>query len=357
MSALLHALVYMTSKNFQMCPELPSSALVDGDSEQFLPLTSVLSRWNVPRFRKESNLCMSEAVFEKFDYQKPVMRRRKQTEEFDPRPDDCRGNAKQLLGTLLDNVRGESLGISLLFDERHSQSGNLHADTSLPSTPAVKETVEAFKESLWMSPSQLRHIELSTGTQRNSPEWYSIRKYRITASRFGEILHRHLDTPPDRLVLSILQLRKFSSLATTWGIENETKAIQAYMDHKRSCGVDTFVVAPCGFFVCESHPFLGATPDGAVHDPSATYQPYGFLEVKCPYSHRNHTLAEACEMPGFFCRLETCSDGTQQIKLRVNHSYYAQVQGQMAVGNRPWCDFVVYTTKDVSVERIDFDAT
>jgi len=27
----------------------------------------------------------------------------------------------------------------------------------------------------------------------------------------------------------------------------------------------------------------------------------------------------------------------------------------MAVGNRPWCDFVIYTTKGVSVERIHFD--
>jgi len=27
----------------------------------------------------------------------------------------------------------------------------------------------------------------------------------------------------------------------------------------------------------------------------------------------------------------------------------------MAVGDRPWCDFVVYTTKGISVQRIEFD--
>jgi len=37
----------------------------------------------------------------------------------------------------------------------------------------------------------------------------------------------------------------------------------------------------------------GARPDGAVHDSSATDRPYGFLEVKCPYSHRDRTPAEA----------------------------------------------------------------
>ena len=59
-------------------------------------------------------------------------------------------------------------------------------------------------------------------------------------------------------------------------------------------------------------------------------------------------------MPGFCCELDTQSDGTQLIKLWCNHLYYAQVQGQMAVGDRPWCDFVIYT-KSISIERIYFD--
>lgn len=40
-----------------------------------------------------------------------------------------------------------------------------------------------------------------------------------------------------------------------------------------------------------------------------------------------------------------------------NLSYYAQVQGQMGVGGRPWCDFVVYTKKGISVERVPFNET
>ena len=34
---------------------------------------------------------------------------------------------------------------------------------------------------------------------------------------------------------------------------------------------------------------------------------------------------------------------------------YAQVQGQMAIGERMWCDFVVFTFKGVSVQRIFFN--
>lgn len=40
------------------------------------------------------------------------------------------------------------------------------------------------------------------------------------------------------------------------------------------------------------------------------------------------------------------------VKLKESHVYYSQVQGQMGVGGRSWCDFVVYTKSGIHVERI-----
>ena len=130
----------------------------------------------------------------------------------------------------------------------------------------------------------------------------------------------------------------------------------AYIHHQHSCGRSDLTVGPCGFFISEQqHPFLGATPDGTVYDPTNPEQPFGFLEVKCPYSHRDRTPTEACAMPAFCCELDTQSDDSQLIKLRRSHPYYAQVQDQMAVGDQPLCDFVIYT-KSISIERIYFDS-
>ena len=42
-------------------------------------------------------------------------------------------------------------------------------------------------------------------------------------------------------------------------------------------------------------------------------------------------------------------------KLKQHHAYYAQVQRQMGCTEAQWCDFVVYTKKGMSVERITFD--
>ena len=57
-------------------------------------------------------------------------------------------------------------------------------------------------------------------------------RYRITASRFGEILRRRSTTSPDWLVLSIINHRPFSSVAcdqltNCWS--NKLKESQVYL--------------------------------------------------------------------------------------------------------------------------------
>ena len=351
---MLHALVAMTAKSFPLQPALSSTTSAD-EEDEVMPVTSYLCQWKVPKKRKESNLPMSAVVFEKHDYRKQKKRKATVTEDFDPRPVECRGNAQALLGEFLENVRGESIGVSVMFDSKYCHQTVPATRPDIPATSVIKETVHAFKQSLQMPAEKLREIEQNTREQRNSPLWLKVRRYRITASRFGEILHRRADTPPDRLVLSILQPRSFSSAATDWGVQKEPLAIQEYIKFQHEHGQDLVTVGPCGFLVSKSHPFLGATPDGTVYDPSNSRQPFGFLEVKCPYSQRDCTPVQACSSPCFCCDLISHLDGSQNLQLRQNHRYFAQVQGQMAVGERPWCDFVVFTSKGISVERVDFD--
>ena len=45
-----------------------------------------------------------------------------------------------------------------------------------------------------------------------------------------------------------------------------------------------------------------------------------------------------------------------QFTLKTDHPYYYQVQGQLYVTNREFCDFIIYTFKDfcrISVKRDD----
>ena len=204
-----------------------------------------------------------------------------------------------------------------------------------------------------MPTAKLYEIENATRNQRYSEMWHSIRRYRITASRFGDILHRKPTTPPDVLVLSILQPRTFLCDATNWGIQNESTAIEAYIAYQDLLGKHV-TVRPAGFFVSESHQFLGASPVGYVHDTTNQGEEFGFIEVKCPFVQRDLSPLEASLTSGFCCRQVTnqTTCNSPELKLQQNHKYYAQVQGQMAVGGMTWCDFVIYTNRGINVERI-----
>ncbi len=108
-----------------------------------------------------------------------------------------------------------------------------------------------------------------------------------------------------------------------------------------------------GFVISEEYPFLGASPDGLVYDPLSADQ-FGVLEVKCPYKYRHITPKEACSNTDFCCKVMT-TNGEEHLKLKHDHLYYSQIQGQMAVTGRKWCDFVIFTEKCLNVERISFD--
>lgn len=73
-------------------------------------------------------------------------------------------------------------------------------------------------------------------------------------------------------------------------------------------------------------------------------------EVKCPETKYLVTPLDACSDSNFF--LEEVNG---MPKLKRTHKYFTQVQGLMGVTGARWCDFVVYTSKGMSIERIPFD--
>ena len=67
-----------------------------------------------------------------------------------------------LLPTLLDSLRGESLDVSLLFNQQYCHKTIPVTQPGVPDTPSLKETVSAFKDSLKVPADKLREIEQNT---------------------------------------------------------------------------------------------------------------------------------------------------------------------------------------------------
>jgi hypothetical protein len=100
----------------------------------------------------------------------------------------------------------------------------------------------------------------------------------------------------------------------------------------------------CGLIINNEFPFLAATPDGKLCENGEC----GLVEIKCPYLARDLEISDACsKLKNFMLKEESGI-----VSLDKNHDYFVQIQGQLLVTGAPWCELVVYTTKDMHVERI-----
>ena len=125
--------------------------------------------------------------------------------------------------------------------------------------------------------------------------------------------------------------------AISWGITNEAEAIKAFET------ATEMAVKETGLWLHLSG-ILGASPDGLVGDN-------GLLEAKCPFKERNLTIEEASQSASF-C-LEKDAGGFYRLK--KNHIYWDQVQGQLHLSGRQLCYFFVWTTKDMVFVMIPKD--
>ena len=73
----------------------------------------------------------------------------------------------------------------------------------------------------------------------------------------------------------------------------------------------------------------------------------GLAEFKCPSSVSGEFPSSSN------IKYIVMVDGKETLK--ENHAYFAQVQGQMAVTKRKYCDFFVYTHAGHFLQRIHFD--
>ena len=115
-------------------------------------------------------------------------------------------------------------------------TGLQKSSPELPTPSSLQYSIDEFLKSLQVSEAEIRKIEKDTNGQRNSSLWYNVRRYRLTASRFGEVFHRRVDTRSDALMLRLLQQKQIFSPAIEWGIKQEPTAIAAYIQYQHDNG-------------------------------------------------------------------------------------------------------------------------
>lgn len=153
--------------------------------------------------------------------------------------------------------------------------------------------------------------------EQGCKEWLDLRLGKITASRVSDIMTNGKSGKPSKtsesymieLISEILtgsQADFYVNSAIAWGNECEPQARAMY---ELENDVDVEEVA----FI-QLDEFVGVSPDGLVGDN-------GLIEIKCPTSKKQIERA-----------LSDC----------YHAEYKAQIQMQLWVSGREWCDFVSF---------------
>lgn len=157
--------------------------------------------------------------------------------------------------------------------------------------------------------------------RQGTPEWFLERAGHATASEFSAVMAKPRSGGGEaatrrkyrvKLIterLTGIPIEGYRNAAMDWGNEQEPAARSAYEARIGS------IVEEVGFTRHPLVPWCGASSDGLVGDK-------GMVQIKCPYESSVH--------------LETL------LSEEFPSEHLAQIQGELWVYGREWCDFVSY---------------
>jgi len=154
--------------------------------------------------------------------------------------------------------------------------------------------------------------------EQGSPEWFALRAGKVTASRVADILAKTKTGPSASRQNYLIELalqrttgiiqESYTNAAMEWGTQTEPQARVAY-----EVNTNNFV-DQVAFIDHPNIAWFGCSPDGLVSDR-------GLVEIKCPNSATHWEYFKYKEPP---------------------KKYFIQMQAQMAVSGRDWCDFISF---------------
>ena len=152
----------------------------------------------------------------------------------------------------------------------------------LPSEQLQQLCTDFYNTKVVITRDEAKQIECDTRQQSNSTQWLVERRKRITASRTGSIAKMRATTKKVKKIQELLYNTFRGNQATQYGLAKEEETILQYTTHQQRNGHPDLKVDLCGLCVSLANPWLAASPDGFVCDPSDQNNPLGLLEIKNP---------------------------------------------------------------------------
>ena len=243
----------------------------------------------------------------------------------------------------------------------HGCPDNINTQT-FPSLPLKTEPIVSCVKDLpalnkvKVTEAEAIEIEFATVGQHKCQRWFDEKKFRLTASKFANIVKRKT-TNHTKFVRGLICNSQSASASTEvrkgplkHGIDNEDNAAERYSEYMQSINHPVHIFQS-GLVINPAQPQYGCSPDRKIFDPS--FHPHhGIAEIKCPYTLRCLTPSQAALYGDNKFPL-TYING--KLVLKEDHEHMIQIMAQMAISNTKWCDYILYTLPGLHIQRVFFD--
>jgi hypothetical protein len=316
-----------------------------------VPSTSLPCSWNKGKKREKNPQALHNAVYstQKQDPSKVY--------KWDPRPLSYRGVDTNLMNEFITSIESPGPNPSSMWEtllKRQYDDFDLNEEEEL----ILKKQCDVFERYLREETALICGTKVATQVttgQSESQEWFSARRFIITASdskrakTFGEKMSKNCDIPLGLISFirnKLWEEKQYTSADMLYGIQQEPVARSKYEEVTNSS------VKTCGLFVNSSYPFLGASPDGIVLNGETEV---GLIEIKCLKIFREKSVNEVIKLASTNKTiLPNCLELVSgKLALKTTHSYYFQIQHQLLVTKLSFCDFVLHSPiGPPNIERI-----
>jgi hypothetical protein len=192
--------------------------------------------------------------------------------------------------------------------------------------------------------------------EQGTEEWNLIRKYRVTGSIIAAVRGKSkFKTTKQTLDVILGKTKEEINENMLHGKEKEQEVREWYEK------THSVKIQEVGFAYLENFPYIGVSPDGLISSD-------GLIEIKCPKDMypplRDRTNSKETRWKEYVKRGPkdlsggpVAGDYKCKYPEHIYTSHYDQMQAQMAVFGRKWCDYVVvsYNENMVFQQRVEFN--
>ena len=196
-------------------------------------------------------------------------------------------------------------------------------------------------------PYQFENLCNVTRTQSLNPNWKLHRTGRITASQALSAYRCDVSNPSITFINTIMQYVTVPNVkAIKYGREHEGLARTCY-ENLQKCRHTNFKIQLTGLHIDARFPALGPSPDALLN---CDCHGMGVLEIKCPEKYMNGL---------FNWQKDKKFPVTKTYEIKRNHPYFYEMQMQMLLTKRSYCDVFVWLkgkeNSDKLIVRVDAD--